>query len=142
VFTLGAAEDGRDDVSDLIQRYTSVEQSMQAFAAVGALWSRFLDVECVETPDTALNFMTNIWLKYQSISCRLWGKSAFYQVSAGIGCRDQLQASQICLVGEPDCARQQLLLHASQQFVEGDVLHWWFSIRGGGPRTNCSDDLL
>lgn len=142
VFTLGAAEDGREDVGDLIQRYTSVQQSMQAFAAVGALWSRFLDVECVETPDTALNFMTNIWLKYQSISCRLWGKSAFYQVSAGIGFRDQLQDSQIFLVGEPDCARQQLLLHASQQFVEGDVLHWWFSIRGGGPRTNCSDDLL
>ena len=142
VFTLGAAEDGREDASDLIRRYTSTEQSAQALAAVSSLWSRFLDVEHVETPDTALNFMTNVWLKYQSISCRLWGKSAFYQVSAGIGFRDQLQDSQIFLVGEPDYARKQLLLHAAQQFVEGDVLHWWFSIRGGGPRTNCSDDLL
>ena len=86
--------------------------------------------------------MTNTWLKYQSISCRLWGKSALYQVSAGIGFRDQLQDSQIFLVSEPEFAQKQLLLHAAHQFIEGDVFHWWFSIRGGGPRTNCSDDLL
>lgn len=142
VFTLGAAEDGREDAADLIRRYTSPESSAQALAGVGEFWSRFVDAEQVETPDEALNFMTNIWSKYQAISCRLWGKSGFYQVSAGYGFRDQLQDSQIFLVGEPDYTRRQLLLHAAQQFVEGDVLHWWFSMRGGGPRTNCSDDLL
>jgi len=142
VFTLGAAEDGREDAHDLIQRYTSVEQSEQAFAAVQTFWSRFIDGEQVETPDQAFNFMTNVWAKYQAISGRLWGKSAFYQVSAGWGFRDQLQDSQIYLVGDPDFARKQLLLHAANQFIEGDVLHWWFTMRGGGPRTNCSDDLL
>lgn len=142
VFTLGVAEDGREDPGELIRRYTSVEKSEQALQAVKAFWSRFIDTEKVETPDDALNFMTNYWLKYQSISCRLWGKSAFYQVSAGYGFRDQLQDSQIFLISEPEYTRRQLLLHAAQQFVEGDVLHWWFSIRGGGPRTNCSDDLL
>ncbi len=142
VFTLGVAEDGKQDALGLIERYTGVEKSKAAFQEVKHFWSRFIDVEKVETPDEALNLMTNTWLKYQSISCRLWGKSAFYQVSAGIGFRDQLQDSQIFLVSEPDYARKQLLLHAAHQFVEGDVLHWWFSIRGGGPRTNCSDDLL
>ncbi|MBK8986586.1 MAG: glycosyl transferase family 36 [Chloroflexi bacterium] len=142
VFTLGVAEDGREAVAELHGRYTTVEKSAHALQEVHALWSRFLDGEKVTTPDEALNFMTNYWLKYQSISCRLWGKSALYQVSAGYGFRDQLQDSQIFLVGEPDYARQQLLRHAAQQFIEGDVLHWWFSIRGGGPRTNCSDDLL
>lgn len=142
VFTLGVAEDGRENVAALCGRYTSVAQSAQAFQEVQAFWSRFVDGERVETPDEALNFMTNDWLKYQAISCRLWGKSAFYQVSAGYGFRDQLQDSQIFLVSEPEYTRKQLLLHAAQQFSEGDVLHWWFSIRGGGPRTNCSDDLL
>ncbi len=142
VFTLGVAEDGREDAADLIERYTSVEKSRKALQEVHQFWSRFLDGEKVETPDEALNFMTNTWLKYQSISCRLWGKSAFYQVSAGYGFRDQLQDSQIFLVGEPEFTRKQLLMHAAQQFIEGDVFHWWFSIRGGGPRTNCSDDLL
>jgi len=142
VFTLGVAEDGREDAADLIERYTSVEKSRKALQEVHQFWSRFLDGEKVETPDEALNFMTNTWLKYQSISCRLWGKSAFYQVSAGYGFRDQLQDSLIFLVGEPEFTRKQLLMHAAQQFIEGDVFHWWFSIRGGGPRTNCSDDLL
>lgn len=142
VFTMGAAEDGKEDANLLVERYTSVDKSEQALKDVGAFWSRFVDTEQVETPDLALNFMTNYWLKYQSISCRLWGKSAFYQVSAGYGYRDQLQDSQIFLVSEPEYARKQLLMHAAQQFVEGDVLHWWFTIRGGGPRTNCSDDLL
>ncbi|MCB8978506.1 MAG: glycosyl transferase family 36 [Ardenticatenaceae bacterium] len=142
VFTLGMAEDGKEDVAELVERYTAVSQSAQTLQDVHKFWSRFLDGEKVETPDEALNFMTNTWLKYQAISCRLWGKSALYQVSAGYGYRDQLQDSQIFLVGETEYARKQLLLHATQQFIEGDVLHWWFTIRGGGPRTNCSDDLL
>jgi cellobiose phosphorylase len=142
VFVLGAAEDGKESVRELVARYAGAAQSAQALQAVHAFWSRLVDQECVETPDDALNYMTNYWLKYQAISCRLWGKSALYQVSAGWGFRDQLQDSQIFLVSDPSLARQQLLLHAAHQFVEGDVLHWWFSIKGGGPRTNCSDDLL
>jgi cellobiose phosphorylase len=142
VFTLGAAENDKEDPYALIEQYTAPEKAAAALEDVHALWSRFVDPEHVETPDPALNLMTNYWLKYQAISCRLWGKSAFYQVSAGYGFRDQLQDCQIFLVSEPEYTRRQILLHAAQQFVEGDVLHWWFSIRGGGPRTNCSDDLL
>ncbi len=153
VFALGAAADGpagsslenqytHEDAAALAAQYTSPAAAAQALLDVKAFWSRFVDTEKVETPDEALNFMTNYWLKYQAISCRLWGKSALYQVSAGIGFRDQLQDSQIFLISEPEYARKQLLLHAANQFSEGDVYHWWFSIRGGGPRTNCSDDLL
>ncbi len=142
VFTLGAAEQGREDAADLIRRYTSPEACARTLEEVRAFWSRLVDAEHVETPDPALNLMTNYWLKYQAISCRLWGKSAFYQVSAGYGFRDQLQDSQIFLVSDPALAKKQILLHAAQQFVEGDVQHWWFSIREWGPRTNCSDDLL
>ncbi len=142
VFTLGAAEEGKEDPRTLIERYTSPQQVEAALQEVHALWSRFLEGERVETPDEALNFMTNYWLKYQAISGRLWGKLGPYQVSAGYGFRDQLQDCQIFLVSEPGYARRQILMHAAQQFIEGDVLHWWFTIRGGGPRTNCSDDLL
>ena len=142
VFTLGAAERDTESVAELIDRYTSPARADRALEGVRAFWSRYVDCEKVDTPDPALNFMTNYWLKYQAMSCRLWGKSALYQVSAGIGFRDQLQDSQIFLVSDTELAKKQLLLHAANQFKEGDVYHWWFSIRGGGPRTNCSDDLL
>jgi len=75
VFTLGAAEDGKEDANELIHRYTAPAKSAQALQEVKVFWSRFIDTEVVETPDEALNFMTNYWLKYQSISGRLWGKS-------------------------------------------------------------------
>ena len=142
VFTLGAAQDGREDAASLINRYTTPQASRETLAEVHRFWAQFVDAERVETPDEALNLMTNYWLKYQAISCRLWAKAGPYQVSAGYGFRDQLQDSLIFLNSRPEYTRRQILLHASQQFIEGDVLHWWFSIRGGGPRTNCSDDLL
>jgi len=142
VFSLGVAEDGNEDVNQLIDRYISIDQSKRTLQEVKDFWARFIEPEQVQTPDDALNFMTNTWLKYQSISCRLWGKSAMYQVSAGYGFRDQLQDSLIFLSSEPDLTRKQLLMYAEHQFIEGDVQHWWFSIGGGGSRSNCSDDFL
>jgi len=142
VFTIGAAEIGKEDPCCLLKRYTTSEASAQAFSEVKKFWLNLIDNEQINTPDAAMNIMTNVWLKYQAISCRLWGKSAYYQTSAGYGFRDQLQDSQIFLVCNPELAKKQILMHAKQQFNEGDVLHWWFTIRGGGPKTRCSDDLL
>ncbi|WP_105614864.1 GH36-type glycosyl hydrolase domain-containing protein [Vallitalea okinawensis] len=142
VFTIGAGQKDKEDPKELAKKYSSVEASKKAFEEVHHFWTQFIDTEKINTPDEAMNIMTNIWLKYQSISCRLWGKSAYYQTSAGFGYRDQLQDSQIFLINQPEYTRKQILMHAGQQFQEGDVLHWWFTIRGGGPRTKCSDDLL
>lgn len=142
IFTLGAAKIGEEDSIQLIEKYTNSQMVEEAFGEVQNFWREFLDQEHISTPDQAMNIMTNIWSKYQAISCRLWGKSAYYQTSAGYGYRDQLQDSLIFLENKPEFTKKQILLHASQQFQEGDVLHWWFTIKGGGPRTKCSDDLL
>lgn len=141
VFTLGAA-DNIEEAAKLAKKYNSVEEANAALEKVHEFWKPFIDSEKVNTPDKALNIMTNTWLKYQAISCRIWGKSAYYQVSGGYGFRDQLQDCQIFLSSVPEYARKQIMLHAGKQKSDGTVYHWWMTISGKGPETRCSDDLL
>ncbi|MBO8161684.1 MAG: glycosyl transferase family 36 [Thermosipho sp. (in: Bacteria)] len=142
VFTIGVGKIGEENIEEFIKKYNSVENANREFERVKEFWKEFLEKEYVDTPDPAFNIFTNYWSKYQAISGRLWAKSGYYQVSSGYGYRDQLQDSLIFLGLNPEFTKKQILLHASQQFNKGDVLHWWFTIKGGGPRTNCSDDFL
>jgi hypothetical protein len=87
--------------------------------------------------------MVNGWLPYQTLGCRLWARSGFFQSSGAFGFRDQLQDAGNLLPLEPRFARDQILLHARHEFVEGDVLHWWHAKPiSRGLRTRFSDDLL
>ena len=141
IFTLGAA-DSDEHAAALAKKYNDVEKAREAFEAVQNFWKPFIESEKIDTPDDAMNIMTNVWLKYQAISCRLWGKSAYYQVSGGYGFRDQLQDCQIFFNSLPEYAKKQILMHAERQKQDGTVLHWWLTISGYGPETKCSDDLL
>lgn len=106
-------------------------------------WDKSLSVIQVTTPDPGINFSVNRWLLYQNLSCRYWGRSAFYQSSGAFGFRDQLQDVAALIYTAPQIARNHILLAASRQFIEGDVQHWWHpTSNGGGVRTRISDDLL
>ncbi|NLF24879.1 MAG: hypothetical protein GX589_04380, partial [Deltaproteobacteria bacterium] len=105
-------------------------------------WSNALEQVQVHTPDRAFDLMVNGWLLYQTIACRMQGRSAFYQSSGAIGFRDQLQDSLALLATDPAKTRQQILLHAGRQFLEGDVQHWWHPPHGQGVRSRMTDDLL
>ena len=124
--------------NNLVDRDT-VFQSLQN---VKEYWQEIIDAVQVTTPDTALNFLANGWLTYQTIACRMFARSGFYQSGGAFGFRDQLQDVLALLHTQPAMAREQILLSASRQFVEGDVQHWWHPPEGRGVRTRCSDDLL
>ncbi|MEO5559764.1 MAG: glucoamylase family protein [Dokdonella sp.] len=141
LFRLGAGRD-RNDAGALIRRFRRSGSSRASFEANGTRWSQLLGAVVVDTPDPALNALANGWLLYQVISCRLWGRSGFYQSGGAFGFRDQLQDTMSLVHAAPQLLRAQLVLCASRQFREGDVQHWWHPPAGRGVRTQCSDDYL
>ena len=141
VFVLGATK-SRAEAHRLIQKYSSVETADVELLKTRAVWTRFIEDVWIDTPDEAMNFMTNIWLKYQTICSRIWAKCAYYQSSGGIGFRDQLQDSHIYLPVDPALTKKQIMIHAEQMFPDGTVYHWWHPGTGIGAHTEMTDDLL
>ncbi|MAS33814.1 MAG: hypothetical protein CL610_07400 [Anaerolineaceae bacterium] len=140
VFILGAAST-RAEALERSAQHQTVEAIDRLWDATQSLWKGILNQVAVETPDPAINVILP-WLLYQTIACRLWGRSAFYQSGGAFGFRDQLQDVMAVLHTRPDLAREQILRAASHQFDTGDVLHWWHPPSGRGVRTRFADDLI
>ena len=141
VFIFGAARD-TDEAQYFIQRFCGPAGARQALESVWEHWNRTLGAVNVETPDAALDVLVNGWLVYQTLSCRLWGRSGYYQSGGAYGFRDQLQDTLALIHATPWLAREHLIRCAERQFLQGDVQHWWHPPNGQGVRTHFSDDYL
>ena len=141
IFKLGSG-DNYDETEKLVQRFQGSNAARSALESVWQYWNHTLGAVQIETPETSLNVLTNGWLLYQTLSCRIWARSGYYQSGGAFGFRDQLQDVMSLIHTEPGLIRKHLLLAASRQFIEGDVQHWWHPPSGRGVRTHCSDDYL
>jgi cyclic beta-1,2-glucan synthetase len=138
--------------ADTLQAALAVAARYQSTAAVGASlahtqawWAGLMDTVRVETNIAEWDHVLD-WLKYQALAQRIWARRGFYQASGAFGYRDQLQDAVNLLWMEPRLARAQILLHAGQQFLEGDTVHWFHRLQDGRTgfvaRTQASDTLL
>jgi cellobiose phosphorylase len=141
VFTLGVADD-RASALRLARKYLKPGATETAWARMQRHWEAFLSPLEVKTPDPAFDLLTNVWLKYQTLSSRVWGRTGYFQPGGAFGFRDQLQDSQVFLPLAPEHTRSQILRHAAHQFEDGTVLHWWHPLTGEGVRKKYNDDLL
>jgi cyclic beta-1,2-glucan synthetase len=125
----------------IVERYRSANLD-EVFKGVTDFWDRTLGVIQVKTPDRSLDILANGWLLYQTLSSRVWGRTAFYQSSGAYGYRDQLQDVMALCVSSPAITREHILRAAAQQYSEGDVQHWWLPTSGQGIKTRVSDDRV
>lgn len=130
------------ECQDKAYKYMNISYCREELNKVKKFWDELIGRLQVTTPLESTNILLNGWSIYQALCSRLWAKTGFYQSGGAFGFRDQLQDS-ICLKYlDPNITKNQIIKHASHQFIEGDVEHWWHEETGKGIRTRFSDDLL
>jgi cyclic beta-1,2-glucan synthetase len=138
-FMLGQA-DTLEAARALVRAHRGAGATDRALDAVRAHWDGVLGSVTIATPDPALDAMINGPALYQTLACRIWGRTALYQSSGAFGFRDQLQDVMALTMARPDVTRAQIVRASRHQFEAGDVLHWWQPHSGRGVRTRFTDD--
>jgi len=140
-FLLGEAGNV-EEAKTIVSSFRETSTIEKSLTDTKGWWDDMLSTLQVDVPDQSVNYLINRWLPYQTLSCRIWARSAFYQSGGAWGFRDQLQDSLALTTLYPSAARQQILRSAAHQFEEGDVQHWWHPPGDAGVRTLITDDLL
>ena len=141
IFVLGCSKSDKENLK-LMAKYTNFANVKKELKLVKENWQKTLKTVEVSTPDKSFDYVVNGWYLYQTISSRILARAGYYQVSGAFGYRDQLQDNMNITLIKPEFARNQILINAKHQFIEGDVLHWWHEKNHFGLRSKFKDDYL
>lgn len=139
----GASDNFKVDFTKIKEKYSNIAAIQKEYNNTKKYWRNLvIPKNKFATGDEYIDIMANGWLLYQTIVCRLYAKSGFYQSGGAVGFRDQLQDTLSLISSSPEFTRKQIILNSSKQFEKGDVLHWWHDHNSSGIRTYFSDDYL
>ena len=116
----------KDGAHDLIQKFNTEEQALEAFARLNQYWKDLLSRYTVESSNPHINRMANIWNQYQCMVTFNMSRSASYYESGtgrGMGFRDSCQDLLGFVHLIPARARERILDIASTQFADGSAYH-------------------
>lgn len=129
-------------IQDTSYKYSNVNNCKEQLKETKKFWNEIVSSVQVKTPLESMNILLNGWALYQTLACRLWARSGYYQSGGAFGFRDQLQDTIGLKFVNPEFMKDQIIEASKHQFKEGDVEHWWHNETGRGIRTRFSDDLL
>lgn len=139
LFVLGVAKD--DDLTTILRQVANSDPQ-KVFLEGQKFWKEISGVIQVNTPDQDTNALINDRLIYQTLACRLWGRTGLYQPSGAFGFRDQLQDCLALVWSWPKFTREQILLAAGRQLPSGEVQQWWHPPDNTGVTSISSDTHL
>ncbi|MCM8776020.1 MAG: hypothetical protein NC930_06725, partial [Candidatus Omnitrophica bacterium] len=126
----------RREARRLVQKYKNLQTVRESLENTRKWWLSLMETVTVTSNHPEFDRFHN-WLKYQALAERVWARRGFYQTSGAYGFRDQLQDTVNLIWVDPCLARQQIKLCASQQFLQGDVYHWFFTRTDGRSAFSC-----
>jgi cellobiose phosphorylase len=131
-----------------INKYLTPTEVDSAFLDLKAFWSKLLDIFKVETPNTHVNRMVNIWNAYQNMVTFNMSRSASYfesGIGRGMGFRDSAQDLLGFVHMIPERARERILDLAATQLKTGGAYHQYQPLTKRGNDavgSNFNDDPL
>lgn len=132
----------KENITDIVKKYRDIENAKEELRKEKEYWNNLLRKVQVKTPVESMDIMLNGWIIYQTIVCRLYARTGYYQSGGAFGFRDQLQDTLGAKFASSNTLKEQIIKHSKHQFEEGDVEHWWHDETERGIRTRFSDDLL
>ena len=135
-------EDEKEIIKEQVEKYKDIEKAEEELKLEKEYWNKTLRRLQIKTEEEAMDIILNGWAMYQTMVCRLFARTGYYQSGGAFGFRDQLQDALSTKFISRDILKNQILKHARHQFEEGDVEHWWHDDTKRGIRTRFSDDFL